>query len=97
MYSLLVQEIADTITLVQDKKFVERRVFFTTFTRYFLAKEQSFKRMIDDQLRRGKAGRNDDAPLVLKNDIPRWRNIANKRMAYLGDMYRLFKDTVSKN
>jgi hypothetical protein len=54
-------------------------VFFTTLTRYFLAKEQAFKRMIDDLLRRGKTGRNNNAPLVLKYDVSRWRNIAKKR------------------
>jgi hypothetical protein len=62
-----------------------------------LAKKQSFKRMIDELLRRGKTGWNDNAPLVLKEDVPSWRSIANKRMAYLGDTYRLCKDTVSKN
>jgi hypothetical protein len=61
-----------------------------------LAKEQAFKNMIADLLRRGHTGWNNNAPLVLRDDVPRWRNKANKRMAYLGDTYRLFKDTVSK-
>jgi hypothetical protein len=96
MESLLEQESAEAVTSVLDERFVERRVFFPTFTRYFLAKEQSFKRMIEDLLKPGKTGRNDNAPLVLKDDVLRWKNIANRRIAYLGDTYRLFKDTVSK-
>jgi hypothetical protein len=39
MDSLLVQESAEAVTSVQDEKFVEQRVFFPTFERYFLAKE----------------------------------------------------------
>jgi hypothetical protein len=54
MDSLLVQKSTEAVTFVQNKNFVEQRVFFITFTRYFLAKEQSFKRMIDDLLRQGR-------------------------------------------
>jgi hypothetical protein len=97
MYSLLVQEIAAAVTLVIEETFVEQRVLFTMFERYFLDKERAFTNMIADLLRRGDTVRNDNAPLVLRDDVPRWRNIANKRMAYLGDTYGLFKDTVFKN
>jgi hypothetical protein len=69
-------------------------VFFPTFTRYFLARERAFKMMIEDLLKHREARRNGDPPLVLKDDVPRWRNIANKRMGYLKDTYRLFKDMV---
>jgi hypothetical protein len=79
-----------------DEQFVGQRVFFPTFTRYFLAREQSFKMMIEDLLKHRETGRNSDPMLVLKDDVPRWRNIANKRMGYLKDTYHLFKDTVSK-
>jgi hypothetical protein len=96
MESLLEQKIAEAVTSVLNKQFVEQRVFFPTFTSLFFAKEQSFKMMIKDLLNRRKTGWNNDAPLVLKDDVPRWRNIADRRMACLGDTYRLFKDTVSE-
>jgi hypothetical protein len=75
---------------------VGQRVFFPTFTRYFLARERSFQMMIEDLLKHRETSRNDDPPLVLKDDVQRWRNIANKRMGYLRDTYRLFKDTISE-
>jgi hypothetical protein len=58
MESLLEQESAESVMSGQDGNFVEQRVFFPTFTRYFLAKEQSFKSL----LKGGKIGWNCDAP-----------------------------------
>jgi hypothetical protein len=52
--------------------------------------------MIEYLLKHRDTSRNNDAPLILKYDVPRWRNIVNKRMAYLRSTYRLFKDTVSE-
>jgi hypothetical protein len=92
MESLLRPEITGAVTSALDKQFVGRRVFFPTFTRYFLAREQSFKMMIEDLLKQRETNRNGNPPLVLKYDVPRWRNIANKRMGYLKDTYPLFKD-----
>jgi hypothetical protein len=71
MYSLLVQEIAAAVTLVIEETFVEQRVLFTMFERYFLDKEKAFTNMIADLLRRGDTVRNDNAPLVLRDDVPR--------------------------
>jgi hypothetical protein len=71
-------------------------VFFPRFTRYFLARERSFQMMIEDLLKHRETSRNDAPLLVLKDDVPRWRNIVNKRMEYLINTYRLFKDTVSE-
>jgi hypothetical protein len=94
MKSLLRPEIIRAATSTLDKRFEGRMVFFPTFTRYFLAKERSFKMMIEDLLKHRKARRNGDPPLVLKDDVPCWRNIANKRMGYLKDTHCLFKDMV---
>jgi hypothetical protein len=66
------------------------------FTRYFLARERSFQIMIEDLLKHRETSQNDKPPLVIKDDVPRLRHIANKRMGYLRAMYRLFKDTVSE-
>jgi hypothetical protein len=59
-------EITKAVTAVSDKQFVERRVFFPTFTRYFLAKERSFQIMIEELLRHREASHNNKLPLVLK-------------------------------
>jgi hypothetical protein len=65
-----------------------------TFTRYFLAKERSFKMMTADLLKHRESRRNGDPPLGLKDDLQCWRNIENKRMGYPKDTYYLFKDMV---
>jgi hypothetical protein len=52
--------------------------------------------MIEDLLKHREARWNGDPPLVHKDNVPRWRNIANKRMGYLKDTYCLFKDMVSE-
>jgi hypothetical protein len=96
MEILLELEITKAVTSVLDEQFVERRVFFSTFTRYFLAKERSFQIMMGDLLRHRETSHNDEPPLVHKDDVPRLRHIANKRMGYLRAMYRLFKDKVSE-
>jgi hypothetical protein len=96
MESLLGPEIIGAVTSALDEQFGGQRVFFPMFTRYFLAREQSFKMMIEDLLKHREARRNGDPPLVLKDDVLRWRNIANKRMGYLKETYRLFKDKVSE-
>jgi hypothetical protein len=82
--SLLELEITKAVTLVLDKQFEQERGFFPTFTRYFLSGEQSFQMMIEDLLKSGETSWKDDAPLVLKDDVPPWRNIAKKRWHTLG-------------
>jgi hypothetical protein len=96
MESLLEPEITKVVTSVLDKQFVERRVFFPTFTRYFLASERSFQIMMEDLLNHRETNQNEEPPLVLKDNVPRLRHIANKRMGYLRAKYCLFKDTVSE-
>jgi hypothetical protein len=81
--SLLEPVITRAVTSVLDERFVEQRVCFPTFTRYFLAKERSFQLMIEDLLRHREASHDDKPPLVLKDNVPRFRHIANKRMGYL--------------
>jgi hypothetical protein len=51
MKSLLEPEITKAVTSVLDEQFVEQRVFFPTFTRYFLARERSFQIMIEEPVR----------------------------------------------
>jgi hypothetical protein len=66
MGSILEPEITKAVMSVLDKGFVERRVFFSTFTRYFMAKERSFRIMMEDLLRhRETSHNNDEPPLVL--------------------------------
>jgi hypothetical protein len=62
---LLQPEIIGAVTSKLDERFEGRRVFFPRVTRYFLAKEQSFKMMIEDLLKHREACRNGDPPLVL--------------------------------
>jgi hypothetical protein len=76
------------VTAVLDKQFVERRVFFPTFIRYFLAKERSFQIMVEDLSRHREASYNNKPPLVLKDNVRRLRLLANRRMAYLRDTRR---------
>jgi hypothetical protein len=96
MGSLLRPGIIKAVTSALDEQFVERTVFFLIFTRYFLARGQSFEIMIEDLLKHKEASQNDKPPLFLSADVPRLRHIAHKRMGYLRAMYRLFKDRVSK-
>jgi hypothetical protein len=96
MGSLLRPGIIKAVTSALDEQFVERTVFFLIFTRYFLARGQSFEIMIEDLLKRKEASQNEKPPLVLSADVPRLRHIAHKRMGYLRAKYRLFKDTVSE-
>jgi hypothetical protein len=93
--SLLQPGTIETVTLVLDEQFVERRVFFPVFARYFLARGQSFEIMIEE-LFKHKASPNDKPPLVLSAEVPRLRHIAHKRMGYLRATYRLFKDAISE-
>jgi hypothetical protein len=81
--------------LVLQEQFVERRVVFPVFARYFLARERSFEIMIED-LFKHKGSRDEKPPLVLSAEVPRLRYITQKRMGYLRATYRLFKDTVSE-
>jgi hypothetical protein len=48
MGSLLRPGMIKAVTSALDEQFVERTMFFSVFTRYFLAREQSFKIMIED-------------------------------------------------
>jgi hypothetical protein len=54
-------------------------------------------KMMEDLLRHIDAIQASKFPLILKDDVPLLRLIANKRMTYLTETYRNFKDTVSKN
>jgi hypothetical protein len=96
MESRLRPGIITAVTSALDKQVVERRVFFPMFTRYFLAREQSLQLIIEDLLKHRKTSQNYERPLVLKDDIPCLRHIANKRMGYLRATYRLFKYKVSE-
>jgi hypothetical protein len=58
--------------------------------------ERSFQIMMEDLLRHREAIQTSQSPLILKEDVLRLRLIANKRMAYLTETYRCFKDTVSE-
>jgi hypothetical protein len=96
MESLLQPGLIKAVTSTLDEQFVEGKVFFPMFTRYFLPREQSFQIMIEDLLKPRETSQNNKPPLVLSDDVPRLRHIAHKRMGYLRATYRLFKDTVSE-
>jgi hypothetical protein len=85
MERLLRPGIIEAVTSALDEQFVEQRVFFPMFTRYFLARERSFQIMIEDLLKHRETSWNDEPPLVLKDDVPRLRH---KRMGYLRATYR---------
>jgi hypothetical protein len=80
-----------------DEQVVERSVFFPAFTRFFLARARLFEIMIANLLKHREANQNDGPPLILRDDIPRLRHMAHKRMGYLKTTYHIFKDTVSGN
>jgi hypothetical protein len=92
--SLLQAGIIKAVTSAWEEQVVKRSVLFPVFTRYFLARKQSFQRMIEYLLKHRETDRNP--PLVLGADVPRLRHIANKRMGYLRATYCLFRDTVSR-
>jgi hypothetical protein len=52
--------------------------------------------MNEDLLRHREASNNNEPAPVLKDDVLRLRLIASRRMSYLRDTYRLFKDTFSE-
>jgi hypothetical protein len=93
--SLLLPETIEMVMLELEEQFVERKVFFPVFARYFLARGRLFEIIIED-LFKHKASQNNKPPLVLSPEVPRLRHIAHKRMGYLRATYRLFKDTVSE-
>jgi hypothetical protein len=74
--SLLQPGINKAVTSALDEQFVERTVLFLVFTRYFLARERSFKIMIKD-LFKHKASQNNKIPLVFSADVPHLRHIAH--------------------
>jgi hypothetical protein len=51
--------------------------------------------MIADLLHHREANQNGGAPLILRVDVPRLRQIANKRMGFLKATYRAFKVSAS--
>jgi hypothetical protein len=72
-----------------------KNVFFPVFTRYFQSKGKAFENMIADLLHHREANQNGGAPLILRVDVPRLRQIANKRMGFLKATYRAFKVSAS--
>jgi hypothetical protein len=68
----------------------------TAFTRYLSDKERLFQIIMEDLLRHREAIQASKLPIMLKDDVPCLRLIANKRMAYLTETYRRLKDTISE-
>jgi hypothetical protein len=79
------------VELTLDKEVVDVNVFFPIFTRYFLAKGKSFQMMVADLLRHREVNQNGGAPLILRADVQRLREIAHKRMAFVKATYRSYR------
>jgi hypothetical protein len=82
-------------TLILEEDPIERTVFFPIFSRYFVAKGRSFENMVADLIHHREANQNEGAPLIVKADVPKLRQIAHKRMGFLKATYRIFKDSTS--
>jgi hypothetical protein len=78
--SLLRPGTIETVMLLLEEQFVEREVVFPGFARYFLARGQSFKIMIED-LFKHKGSQNNKPHLVLSAEVSRLRYIAHKSTA----------------
>jgi hypothetical protein len=89
--SLLRPGIIQAVTQALDEDVVEKNVIFPVFTRYFSSKGKAFENMIADLLHHREANQNGGAPLILRVDVPRLRQIANKIMVFLKATYRAFK------
>jgi hypothetical protein len=86
----LIQDV--TATLVEEVTNIT--VFFPTFTRYFLAKGRSFEMMVADLLRHRESNQNGGEPLILRADVQRLRDIANRQMRFAKQTYRMYKEMV---
>jgi hypothetical protein len=91
--SLLRPGIIQNFSQTLDEEVVEKTVFFPVFTRYFLAKGKVFENMLTDLLRHRAANQNGGPPLILRDNVPKIRNIAYKRMGFLRKTYKLYKDS----
>jgi hypothetical protein len=80
--SLLRLGIIKAVTQALDEDIIEKNVFFPVFTRYFQSKGKAFENMIADLLHHREENQNGGAPLILRVDVPRLRQIANKRMGF---------------
>jgi hypothetical protein len=80
--SLLRLGIIKAVTQALDEDVIEKNVFFPVFTRYFQSKGKAFENMIADLLHHREENQNGGAPLILRVDVPRLRQIANKRMGF---------------
>jgi hypothetical protein len=69
-------------------------IFFLAFTRYFMAKGRAFEMMVADLIKQKEANQNGGAPLILRADVPRLREIAHKSLKFTRTTYILYKDMV---
>jgi hypothetical protein len=80
--SLLQPGAIQQVTQLLEAEREERRVMFPVFTRYFLARGRASENMIADLLNYRESNQNGGAPLNLRTDVPRLRQIAHMRMVY---------------
>jgi hypothetical protein len=92
--SLLRPGIIQDITATLAEEITNITVFFPTFTRYFLAKGRSFEMMVADLLRHPDSNQNGGEPLILRADVQRLRDIANRRMRFAKQAYLMYKEMV---
>jgi hypothetical protein len=83
------------IMLMLDKEPTQQTVFFPTFSRYFVARGKLYENMIADLIRHREANQNGGAPLIVRADVPKLGQIAHKRMGFLKETYRIFKDSAT--
>jgi hypothetical protein len=50
---------------------------------------------VADLIHHTEANQNGGAPLIVRADVPKLRQIAHKRMGFLKATYRIFKDLIS--
>jgi hypothetical protein len=83
--------IIQDVEITLEEEVVAANVFFTVFARYFLAKRKSFQMMVADLLRHREVNQNGGAPLILRADVQRLREIAHKRMAIVKTTYKSYR------
>jgi hypothetical protein len=79
------------VEITLEEEVVDVNVLFPVFTRYFLAKGKSFHKVVADLLRHREVNQNGGAPLILRADVQRLREIAHKRMAFVKTTYRSYR------
>jgi hypothetical protein len=89
--SLLRPGIIQDVEITLEEEVDDVNVFFPVFTRYFLAKGKSFQMMVADLLRHRKVNQNGGAPLILRADVQRLREIAHNRMAFVKITYKSYR------